>query len=397
MKIILTHLNLTTESGDPKMILSIAQSLKKKGHEVVVFCSEFNPRSCFPRFNQGLDVRIVAPKKPLSSVLGAVGLVGKILERVRKISLHNNAAKRIANQIKLEKDIDFIICENDYTYKSGAIYKKKNPKAKVVWIMNNPPFFHSKKKNIFFSILSRVINLFEWFSAKIASSKIDWIVVYDENFHHLVKSLGTPVKILRNPVDVGYFLKTPKEPQPKIKIQLLSLGALSPNRRFEDTISAASILRSKGYKASVVIICKDYWGDKLYRKNFENFIKSLDAENYVKALFEGASEDEYLKLIHSSDVFVLPNNVKNWAVGAFEAMAAGLPLIVSRATAVADVLIDGENALFVDSLQPEQIAQKIEILINKPALYKKIALQGQEFVKEEMGLDKFINEILISP
>ena len=396
MKIALTHFNLTTESGDPKMMLSIAQGLKKLGHAVTIYCAEFDSGACFPRLNQGLDVRVVPPKQPLSSVRGATGIMGKILERIRQTKLYDDSAKRIES--KLDSDLDFVLCENDYTYKAGAVYKKRNQWAKVIWIMNNPPFFHSKKRNFILDILSRVANLFEKWSAKKYAKYIDWIVVYDENFRRLAGSLGRPVKVLRNPVDVDYFFAPPKGGiRAGEKIQLLSLGALSPNRRFEDTISAVKILRDKGYNAGTVILCKDYWGNKQYRESFENFIKNSGVAGYIDARFQGASEEEYLEAIRTSDVFILPNNVKNWAVGAFEAMAAGLPLVVSRATAVSEILHDGKDALFVNILRPDEIAEKVELLAKDAGLYVRIASAGQELAIKEMSSNSFAKKILEPP
>lgn len=396
MKIALIHFNLTTESGDPKMVLSIAQGLKKLGHTIILYCAEFDSETCFPRLNRGLDVRVVPPAIPLASLRGATSIFGKVLERIKQTRIYNDLARKIAG--KLDRDLDFIICENDYSYKIPSFYKTINPRAKAVWIMNNPPFFHSKKSNLVAELLSRCANIFEKVSAKRHARWIDWIVVYDENFKRLAETLGIPVNVLRNPVDIDYFFSPPKVGiRAGEKIQLLSLGALSPNRRFEDTISAVKILRDNGYNAGAVIICKDYWGNKQYRESFENFIKNSGVAGYIDARFRGATEEEYLEAIRTSDVFVLPNNVKNWAVGAFEAMAAGVPLVVSRATAVSEILHDGKDAFFVNVLRPDEIAEKVELLAKDAGLYVRIASAGQELAIKDMSLNNFTKKILEPP
>ena len=76
MKIAITHFNLTTESGDPRMVFLMAQELKKAGHTVVIYCAEFEAAKSFPRLNEGLDIRIVAPMAPLASLRGATGVLG---------------------------------------------------------------------------------------------------------------------------------------------------------------------------------------------------------------------------------------------------------------------------------------------------------------------------------
>jgi glycosyltransferase involved in cell wall biosynthesis len=78
-------------------------------------------------------------------------------------------------------------------------------------------------------------------------------------------------------------------------------------------------------------------------------------------------------------------------------MAAGLPLIVSRITAVADFLSDGREALFVDVHRPDQIAGHAEHLIESKDLYKNIARAGQNRVVQEMGVGSFMGSLLHLP
>jgi glycosyltransferase involved in cell wall biosynthesis len=395
MNIAITHLDLTTESGDPKHLLSIAQGLKKLGHSVVIYCAEFKPESCFPRLNKGLDVRVVAPRTPLSSLRGAKGVMGKILERMRRFGFSGNFARRMS--AAMEQDFDVVIFENDPTYKVGRLYKKVNSRAKMIWIMHNPPFFHSPKKNPIVDTLSKIAAWFEKKSAQRNGRVMDSISVFDEKAKRLADEVGSPVKLVHLPADVDYFYAPVKVRVADNKsVKLISLGALSPTRRFEDTIAAAAILREKGYDARVTLICKDYWADEGYRKEFESFISSSGIAQYVDARFAGSTEEELLAAVRVSDIFVLPNNVQVWAIGACEAMAAGLPLIISRATATAEVLHDAVDALFVDALHPEEIAEKIEMLMRDPKMYAHIAAAGQKLVKETLSVEGYVREMLAS-
>ncbi len=396
MKIALIHFDLTTESGDPKHMLSVARGLKNIGHSVVVYCAEFDAKKCFPRLNNDLDIRAIPPSTPLSSLRGSNGMIKKISNRIRQVFFYNNLIKRVFK--KIDKDFDFIICENDQSYKLGFFYKKINQKTKIVWIMHNPPFFHSPKKNIITNSLSYLMSLFEKISAKFYGRFIDWILVFDENARKLAKKVGPPVKVVRLPVDLEYFY-FPNRPgiAPQKNINLLSLGALSPARRYEDTISAAVILRAKGYDAHVTLICKDYWNDKNYRQEFEDFIDQSSIKQYIDARFNGTTEKELLEIMKASNIFILPNNIKLWAIGAFEAMAVGLPLIVSRETAVIEILHDGVDALFVDAFRPDQIAEKVEALVLDPLLYSKISEVGKKLVKEKLSIESYICEMLATP
>jgi glycosyltransferase involved in cell wall biosynthesis len=323
-------------------------------------------------------------------------MIHKIIQRVQSVRLASAAVRRIFEA--MSKDFDLILCENDYSYQLGLWYKAHRPGTLVIWIMNNPPFFHSKKSSYIADILSRCAARFErWRAARFAAG-IDWVVVYDDTSRRIAAVLGRPVKVIPNPIDTDLFFAPVREKIDRTKqIQLLSIGALSPQRRFEDAVSAVALLRKKGYDAKALIICKDFYGDVAYRKKFEAHIRDSGIAEHVTAMLEGAPDEMYLAAIKESHIFVLPNDIKIWGVGAFEAMAAGLPLIVSRITAVADFLSDGREALFVDVHRPDQIAGHAEHLIESKDLYKNIARAGQNRVVQEMGVGSFMGSLLHLP
>jgi len=153
-------------------------------------------------------------------------------------------------------------------------------------------------------------------------------------------------------------------------------------------------LRKEGYNVRALIICKDYWADKTYRQSFEAFIVKSGAADRIDARFDGVSEEVMLSSIRESHVSVVPQSAKVWIATACEAMAAGLPLVVSRATSMVDVLQDGENALFVDPLRPDRIADTIKSLIDDPARYMSIASAGQRYVKENLSFEAFVKEAM---
>ena len=146
MKIGLIHLNLTTESGDPRMFFSIAQALRRLGHEVVIYTAEFDKEKCFPILNRDLDIRVVPSRASFASVTNDTsGFIGKIIDRVKRNRLGSGSARRIG--AALPDDFDVLVCQNDQSYYCGRTYKRINPRARIAWIMNNPPFYSSSKKS----------------------------------------------------------------------------------------------------------------------------------------------------------------------------------------------------------------------------------------------------------
>src|SRR3989338_8643780 len=77
--------------------------------------------------------------------------------------------------------------------------------------------------------------------------------------------------------------------------------------------------------------------------------------------------NEYLK---KADIFVRPSKSEGLGSAFLEAMSAGIPVIGTRVGGIPDFLKDRETGLFCNIDDPEDLAEKIQILLNDDTLYK---------------------------
>lgn len=392
MKIGLVHLNLSTESGDPRMFFYIARQLKQLGHQIKIFTAEHDS-SCFPDLQAGLDIEVVSPPRPLTSVFEKRSVFQKIKERLIRESLGTEAAFKILR--KLPNDLDILICQNDQSYKLGFSYKQLLPSTRVVWIMNNAPFRHTRKDNFIVNMLSLLASWLEIFRVRRYMGGIDLVVVNDSEQKRIFsEKIGGRVVVLTIPVDFEKFSAPVKNVSKQDTISLLGIGALSPARKFEDIINTASGLKKAGYRVKVVLVCKNFWKDESYKEFLIGLVKKENLEDEVKFMFDGASEVELVRLIRSSHFFIFPNHVKIGSMAAFEAMAAGVPLLVSDSTSVAESLTDEENSFFFRPGAVDQIQDKIIRAVENPSLYARIAGNGQRFIKEKLSWEKYVADFV---
>ena len=69
----------------------------------------------------------------------------------------------------------------------------------------------------------------------------------------------------------------------------------------------------------------------------------------------------------AADLFVLPSRHEPWGVVVNEALAAGLPVVLSdRVGAAADLLVDGENGRLVPAGDAVALANALEDLCRDP-------------------------------
>jgi glycosyltransferase involved in cell wall biosynthesis len=77
-----------------------------------------------------------------------------------------------------------------------------------------------------------------------------------------------------------------------------------------------------------------------------------------------------------------------------EAMAAGLPVLATRVSAVPEVVVDGETGLLVPPSDAEALAEGFGRLAADPSACKRLGAAGRARVRERFGLDRMVEETL---
>ncbi|HEY4715606.1 MAG TPA: glycosyltransferase family 1 protein [bacterium] len=155
---------------------------------------------------------------------------------------------------------------------------------------------------------------------------------------------------------------------------ILYAGTIEPRKNLINLIRAFSIFKERGSKQKLVIAGKKGW---LYEKSIEEAKNSRFADDII---FTEYIPDEELRLYYSAcDVFVYPSIYEGFGLPPLEAMACGAPAVVSDIPVFREVL--GEAAVFVDTGNPENIAEGIHKVLDGIKLRETIIAKGRERVK----------------
>jgi glycosyltransferase involved in cell wall biosynthesis len=110
-------------------------------------------------------------------------------------------------------------------------------------------------------------------------------------------------------------------------------------------------------------------------------------------LVEHVSDVE--RLYDAADVFVLPSSREGAPNVVLEAMASGLPSIVSRLAGVTDALIDsGRDGLLVDVADRRGFADAIATLVGNRELAKQLGRRARETVERSFSIDRVADAYL---
>lgn len=120
-------------------------------------------------------------------------------------------------------------------------------------------------------------------------------------------------------------------------------------------------------------------------QDIRNFV-GTNRENNVEYLGIVSGENKYL-LYERSDVFVLPSYTEGFSNAMLEAMAFGLPLLVTPVGAVPEVIAEERNALFVEPGDITMLEKQLERLVLDAALRKRLGDENYHFAHRDFKMN----------
>src|SRR3989344_682020 len=387
MKVAIIVRRLDGKGGTQRQALILARELISRGHGVKLYTLRFAPERCYPELSSTLDIT------PLERILsGFPRWWASFLGRFSGFLQETYLAKRLSSLIEHDTEVlnphDSVAYRVAYYFKKQEIRNKKHVPS--VWAMNDVPAFawtydrigtFEPVRHSFFRRL--VMRVLDWYDRERFIAGQDIIAVLDHFNEGLVrKYLGRESSITRLGIDAKQFSFVPHEPPSAPRLKMLVIGIFFQHRRFEDAIEAAALLRARGCDVSLTIIGSPKPAPA-YAERLRRLVTERELGDFVTFAGE-VSESDLIRAYREHDVFVFTNYLQTWGHVPLEAMATGIPAIVSRGAAVHEVLTDGETALLVNPKSPVEIADAAQRLLKDPALYRKLVGQGRKFVEEKI-------------
>jgi glycosyltransferase involved in cell wall biosynthesis len=215
--------------------------------------------------------------------------------------------------------------------------------------------------------------LFERFLIQ-KSNAIHYTTLFEQNESEWLK-LSTNKVIIPNPVNLNEFENLPQKGvfRKEYKIPneynlFVYLGRIEKRKGIDLSVKAFSIINSKNPDAYFVIAGPE---EDDYLKDLQELIDGLGLQNRV--IFTGyLNEYERIKLLRDADIFILTSFSENFGMSVVEAMACGLPVIVSNKVGISNI-INENNAGLVTDLNINNISDAMSTLLNSKDLRTKMA------------------------
>jgi glycosyltransferase involved in cell wall biosynthesis len=253
------------------------------------------------------------------------------------------------------------------------------------------------------SIAGKGISFLRTLQRRFLAAFASGAVVYGKRAGKYVNSLGIDsdsIATAINTVDTSFFRnKTSGLKENGVdkenKHRLSYVGYLSERKQVDRLLECIRLLADE--REDFIF---DLIGDGDAKASLEEKVKELKLEKFVQ--FSGFLQKEELPEYYArTDVFLFQTGFDIWGLVLNEAMASGLPCIVSpNAGASDDLVIENETGFVIDFNETKRAVEKIKFLFDHKDEAERIGKNAAAFIENNAGLiqsaEGFVKAILFS-
>lgn len=178
--------------------------------------------------------------------------------------------------------------------------------------------------------------------------------------------------VIENPMNlsgvVGRALLANKEKT------IVNVGRLAPQKNQIMLINAFARITDEFNNYKLLI----YGDDDSSKEQLQSRINELNLNERV--ILKGRSLN-VIEDISKSELFVLSSDYEGMPNALIEAMCIGLPVISTKVSGSAELIIDGENGFLVDIGNESQLAEKMKLILSSKDLMNKLSTNATNISK----------------
>jgi len=279
-------------------------------------------------------------------------------------------ARNISKNIKYDVSIGFQEGE------SNDCASFMSAKKHYLWIHNNYEYFKGNSKGLLYSyeIADKII-----FVANASmNSFCEKFPIYEKKLI-LIKNIIQNDFILKNAnksILDNYLFK-------EDMINIISVGRLSNQKRFDRAIEVANRLKNDGLRFNWLIM-----GEGAEKSFLQGKISEYDLNHYVKLIGSKTNPYPYMK---KSDLFVMTSFYESQPMAILEALIIGIPVVTTDFDSAHEIIKNDELGLIVKNSVNGLYYGVKDLIINNKFLYlkdkeKKFIYDNEQIIEKFMKL-----------
>jgi glycosyltransferase involved in cell wall biosynthesis len=362
-----------------------------------------------------MRICFISPYSPKE--ISGVGIF--ISELSKGLASHSIDSMVITRKVQVIKELPLDIIEIDFPrlrYLGGSVFTLKTIKAMIRSrrdidiILLQRPFIVSQA---FFALISKFIGLptisvihgrYPPYKNRLRlklTRFIERITFYLSDSVIFVDKKGMQLRnykkgiLIENGVDVNHYrfsLEARRRTRNKLKIKdgdfiMIFVGRISQDKGINELLNAVYSINKTGEREIKVLLVGPV--AKNEERGFKNYIRKHNLEDNI--IFLGV-EDDVQPFYCAADVFVLPSYEEGLPLTLLEALACGLPVIVSRIGGIPFVVEDHKDGLLINPGDHKDLIDKLNWCIQNPTEMKDLGVNGNKKVREMYSLARMTGD-----
>ncbi len=337
---------LVTKNGTAKQCLELSIELRRLGHHVTIFTYAYAPHSTFEGVAHLQVKRIVTIEKTLTFnpfFLEKLFLFAALVDGLRFRAL-------------IRKTTTDVLHANDWL--TMWIASGVDSERRLVVSINDVPERDRRTIDCIKLMIDRVA----------AKHVYRFFVLDNRNQRRVVNWLRIPttrVSVVRSGVDKRIYTHFTERVDylqeyrlNKNSIIIVCANILGRHRRYENVIRAL-----KDFRRVHLFILSKTDADPNYAKELLALGSALGISERVHVVDKYFSDRQRMSYIAGANALVFPNYPQTWGLTVLEAIALGVPVVVSDQAGVADVLMNNKNAYIYPATDVNALVRCIRRLV----------------------------------
>ena len=189
------------------------------------------------------------------------------------------------------------------------------------------------------------------------------------------------LEVLYNCFDATRFKPQRKEPNPGHPFQIAMTGRFDPRKDQATLCRAVAALHQQGQPVHLDLIGG---GNSLLEEACKALCQNLGAEKVIRFVGPTNAVPQFLQ---EADCFIFSSRSETFGIALVEAMACGLPVIVSDIPACMEIIEQGKSGLFFRAGDAPDLAAQIQLLMEDRELRQQLGeralARAQDFTPEK--------------
>jgi len=227
----------------------------------------------------------------------------------------------------------------------------------------------------------------------------DRVVAYTEEEKQWLVTVGVnAAKIVKVPLGINvvrldsYSSTKNRRRSSDKQVQILFVGRKHPDKNLETLIRCIRVVCDKASQPVQCILVGRRQVEE-YAQKLERLINDLGLEDVVYFVGEVPDGTSFLNYYVNADVFVDIALFGTFEVVVLEAMAFGLPVVVSERVGVAEVVAHEQCGLVVDPTDDEAVVHALLDLIKHPERRAQLARRSRKAVQERYSYISMVRDL----